>query len=122
VIMPALVNACQRRTPAPNNACPGECLPKPDACHRPVPKGRQGPGAGFDAGRLCCWQACKPSRHVCRAGVAAEQACVPRQARPPTTAKPAVATADPLRLQPGSARACAAKQKGPRIRPGPRKS
>jgi hypothetical protein len=59
-----------------------------------------------------------------RAGMQAEQACVPRQAsppagmdteqaRPPTAAKPtAAAAADPLRLQPGSAWARAAKTKG----------
>jgi hypothetical protein len=64
-------------------------------------------------------------------GVQAEQACVPRQAsppagmgteqaRPPTAAKPTVAAADPLRLQPGSAWARAAKTKGAQDSPRPR--
>jgi hypothetical protein len=42
------------------------------------------------------------------------------QARPPTAAKPTVAAADPLRLQPGSAWARAAKTKGARDSPRPR--
>jgi hypothetical protein len=41
------------------------------------------------------------------------------QARPPTAAKPTVAAADPLRLQPSSAQACAAKTKGARDSPRP---
>jgi hypothetical protein len=41
------------------------------------------------------------------------------QARPPTAAKPTVAAADPLRLQPGSAWARAAKTKGARDSPRP---
>jgi hypothetical protein len=113
VIMPALVNACQRRMPAPNNACLWWMPAPEDACHRSGSRRQAGPGS-----RLRCGQA------LVRAGVEAEQACVPRQAspppagmgteqaRPPTAAKPTVAAADPLRPQPGSAQECATKTKG----------